>query len=424
MKPMPWSRLALALAVWIAAIMIAPAVQAQTDAPQADEAHQVLVLLRLPTSHLRSGSDYSGAYGDEMGRNARRRVANQLARDAGLTMLNDWPMPILGIDCYVMAVPADRSVHEVAQALSRDKRVSWAQPMGVFHARAAAGADADPLFAAQPATVAWNLAELHKISTGANVRVAVIDSMVEAGHPDLAGQIQAARNFAPERGAAAEQHGTSVAGVIGARANNGLGIAGVAPGARLLALRACWQEAGAPDKPSPTVCNTLSLAKAIDFAITQNAQVINMSLSGPPDPLLGKLIDVALRRGITVVGAVDASLPSGGFPAGHPGVVAAVEDSTAPSAGGIYGAPGRGIPTTLPGGRWFVVDGSSYAAAHISGLFALLYERRPARLGSPLLVLARGEGRKIDACATLLRADSPCNCACAKPAAYTALAGR
>jgi subtilisin family serine protease len=418
------SRLALALAVWLGALGFAPDVQAQTTADHQDQARQVLVLLHLPTSHLRSGSDYSGAYGDEMSHNARRRIAGQLARDAGLTMHGDWPMPMLGVDCYVMNVPAGRSVHEAVEALSRDKRVSWAQPMGVFHARAAAGADGDPLFAAQPATVAWNLGELHKAATGANVRVAVIDSMIEARHPDLSGQVQVARNFAPDYGEAAEQHGTSVAGVIGARANNGLGIAGVAPGARLMALRACWQGAGGADKPAPTVCNTLTLAKAIDFAITQNAQVINMSLSGPPDPLLGKLIDVAVRRGITVVGAVDKDLPGGGFPAGHPGVVAVAEDSTELRADGIYGAPGRGIPTTLPGGRWFLVDGSSYAAAHISGLFALLYERRPARLGSPLLVLARGGGRKVDACATLLRANPLCNCTCAGPTTYTALSGR
>lgn len=422
MKQTLCSRLILILAVWIAAVLIAPSVQAQTSV-NTDDGRQVLVLLRLPTSHLRAGPDYSGAYGDEMGRSARRRIARQLARDAGLTMVADWPMPILGVDCFVMNVPADRSVKEVAQTLSRDKRVSWAQPMGVFYARAAAGMS-DPMFAAQPAAAAWNLAELHRISTGANVRVAVIDSMIEASHPDLAGQVQVARNFAPTHGAAAEQHGTSVAGVIGARANNGLGIAGVAPGARLLALRACWQEASTPDRPAATLCNTLSLAQALDFAIAHNAQVINMSLSGPPDALLGKLIDVALRRGITVVGAVDSNQPAGGFPAGHPGVIAAADDSTATNANGIYGAPGRGIPTTLPGGRWFLVDGSSYAAAHVSGLFALLYERRPARLGSPRLVLAQGEGRKVDACATLHQTSSPCTCGCAKPVAHTSLAGR
>ena len=74
------------------------------------------------------------------------------------------------------------------------------------------------------------------------------------------------------------------------------------------------------------MCDTLSLAKALYFAIGHDAQVINLSLSGPPDPLLGRLIDVALARGIVVVGALDPNAADGGFPASHPGVVAVSDD--------------------------------------------------------------------------------------------------
>src|SRR5205085_1842712 len=133
-----------------------------------------------------------------------------------------------------------------------------------------------------------------------------------------------------------------VAGVIAARADNGVGIVGVAPGARLMALRACWQTA--PDAQL-TVCDTLSLARALVFAIDHRAQVLNLSLSGPPTPLLGKLIDVAMERGGVVVGAYDEALPAGGFPASHPGVIA-VSDGPAPA--GVYLAPGRDVPTTEP----------------------------------------------------------------------------
>ena len=89
----------------------------------------------------------------------------------------------------------------------------------------------------------------------------------------------------------------------------------------------------------------------IYFAIDHNAQVINLSLSGPPDPLLGRLIDVALSRGMVVVGASDPHMPDGGFPASHPGVVA-VSDDPSTTVPGVFIAPGRDTPTTQPGGRF------------------------------------------------------------------------
>ncbi|HLZ77925.1 MAG TPA: serine protease, partial [Sphingomonas sp.] len=81
----------------------------------------------------------------------------------------------------------------------------------------------------------------------------------------------------------------------------------------------------------------------------------------------------------------------------------------------VYTAPGRDIPTTEPGGRWYLVNGSSYAAAHVSGLMALIRERRTHGGGPFALVSARVDGGAIDACATLLGADRSCGCACATP---------
>ena len=106
-----------------------------------------------------------------------------------------------------------------------------------------------------------------------------------------------------------------------------------------------------------------------------NAQVINLSLAGPDDTLLGKLLDVAMARGATVVSAFDPKMPKGGFPASHPGAIAVAEEGSASAPAGIYNAPGRDVPTTQPGGRWYLVNGSSYAAAHVSGLVALMRER-------------------------------------------------
>ena len=150
--------------------------------------------------------------------------------------------------------------------------------------------------------------------------------------------------------------------------------------------------------------------KALYFAVDQKADVINMSLSGPDDRLLRRLIDTAIERGTTVVAAFDRRRTDGGFPASLLGVIAVSDGPVAPGRGHVYIAPGRDIPTTQPGDRWFLVNGSSYSAAHVSGLFALIRQKRHS--ASATLVTARGGA--IDACATLVRATGGgCDCACA-----------
>ncbi len=414
--------LLIGLVAWLAASGAALAASAGPAATIAgDVSQQILVMLRLPPEHFRPNSDYSGGYGDGQGRSARWRVASRLAHAHGLTLVSDWPMPLVGVDCFIMAAPRDRSPEEIAGQLSREPDVAWSEPVRLYHAQGAAAAYNDPLFPVQPAARQWRLADLHQVATGRNVKVAVIDSMVEAAHPDLAGQVQVSENFVADRPATSEQHGTGVAGIIAARANNGVGIVGVAPQARLMALRACWQLAAPPGQAPSTTCDSLSLARALQFAVTHNAAIINLSLSGPPDPLLGKLLDAAFARGATVVGAFDRELPFGGFPASHAGVVAVADETLAPAPSGVYIAPGRDVPTTQPGGRWSLVNGSSYAAAHVSGLLALVRQRAPRLLRASAPVSARPGGGAIDACATLVRAAGSCGCACARVAEHAAI---
>jgi subtilisin family serine protease len=392
---------------------------AQLGAQQA--AGQILVMLRLPPDHFRPNTSYGGGYGSADGMSARHRIADRLARQHGLTLLKGWPMPVLGVDCYVMAVPSSQSPSDAAAALSRDPDVAWSEPMQLYHGQGEASAPNDPLFALQPAAKTWRLADLHRIATGRNVRVAIVDSAVDTRHPDLAGQILVNRDFMPEHPGDAESHGTAVAGIIGASADNQLGVAGIAPRARLMALRACWQA------PSETLCDTLSLARAISFAVENKAQVINLSLSGPPAVLLERLVDVAKARGALVVGAVDPNVAQGGFPADYAGVIAVASDGAAAAAAatrGAYFAPGRDIPTTQPHARWSLVNGSSFAAAHVTGLLALVREKDPHAMDPVHIVVARG-GREIDACATLLRASGPCaECTCPTLPATGAASGR
>ncbi len=238
----------------------------------------------------------------------------------------------------------------------------------------------------------------------------MVDSGIDANHPDLAGQIAVNRNFVAGRAMAAEQHGTGVAGIIAARAGNGIGLAGIAPGAKILGLRACWQS------PGKTQCDSFSLAKALYFAIDQKAAIINLSLSGPDDRLLRELLKTAMAKGETVVAAFDRSQADGGFPASVPGVIAVTDASLAGSRSHVYIAPGRDVPTTQPGGRWFLVNGSSFSAAHVSGLFALLRQRGSSI--SPTLV---AHGGYVDACATMAYAGLNCECACGPGATRAAL---
>ncbi|MES2017487.1 MAG: S8 family serine peptidase [Pseudomonadota bacterium] len=407
------SRTCTLLSALLLLLLLSLSAQVQAVEP----AEKVLVMLRLPPQHYRPDAAYAGRYPDDSGRAARRRIAGQLASAHQLKLLDDWPMPVIGIDCYVMQLGADKPLAAAIDALARDKRVLWAQPMHEFHALDGA----DPLYPVQPAAKYWRLAELHKASTGRGVRIAIIDSGIDQYHPDLQGQVELRENFVDTSPDAVETHGTAVAGIIAARSGNGIGIAGIAPDARLLALRACW-----PDSSGSTRCNSFTLGKALNAAILHRASIVNLSLSGPTDRLLQTLLDAATQRAMAVVGAADPLQADGGFPASYPGVIAVAAAGSAKANGVLY-APGQDIPTTAPGARWGFVSGSSYAAAHVSGLAALVAQLQPSARGAQLrrAILSAAMNPvalagNIDACATLARLTGPCPCSCTPPAAKTA----
>jgi subtilisin family serine protease len=405
-------------ALWAVALCaVALEVCAAPDSAPADatvDARQVLVMLRVPSPHFRPDASYLGSYDMRVGRAARHRVAEELAARFNLRVVDGWPMPALGVDCFVMEAPENAALGRLVEDMALDARVEWVQQVNLFHVLS----HNDPLFPLQPTARVWHLAEIHQIATGKNVRVAEIDSGVERDHPDLRGRVAIARNFVDGRDLVAETHGTAVAGIIAAGADDGVGIVGVAPQAVLMALRACWQT---PADENAAVCSSFTLAKALQFALDQNAKVINLSLGGPRDRLLGRLLDVAMTRGVVIVAAADPNSSDGGFPASVTGVFAVAADDAHDLPAAILVAPGKDIPTTLPGRRWGLVSGSSFAAAEMAGLIALLLDLAPDQKPQQIReTLAHSKATPsspdrhaiVDACAAVARTMGACACGC------------
>ncbi|MGZ3197117.1 MAG: S8 family peptidase [Croceibacterium sp.] len=391
-------RLILGVLLFLAAPVVTGAVLPASESH--DEDRQILVMLTMPTAHYRPNSGYGGNYGDVTSQAARRRIARGIAKRYGIELRDGWPMPVLGVDCYVMVVPPGKSLDDLIAAVSKEPGVAWSQRMTSYSMPGKIGAG-DPLYSAQPTASEWKLRDLQRDVTGRGVKIAIVDSQVDVTHPDLAGQFVAEENFVDSSPGRAEAHGTHVAGLIGSKAGNGIGIAGIAPGARMMALRACHEVDGG----RATLCSSLALAQALQFAIEHQANVINLSLSGPRDQLLGKLVDVALARKIAVVAAYDQAQPDGGFPASIHGVVPVADEALHPLPGGVYLAPGRDLPTTQPGGGWGLVNGTSYAVAQVSGLLALAAGRGKRPLSASLV---RASDGKVEACATVFGGSTRC----------------
>ena len=390
---------------------------ADTDISPVDRGtseHQILVMLRVAPPHFRPDANYLGNYNAQAGRAARQRVAEALAAKFNLRVVDDWPMPALGVDCVVMEAPRDALMDKLVEDVALDARVDWVQSMNLFYLLSYN----DPLYALQPTATLWHLADIHRVATGKDVRVAQIDSAVELDHPDLRGRIAVARNFVDGRDSVVEMHGTAVAGIIGARADDGVGIVGVAPQAALMALRACWQTSA---EGNLAICSSFTLAKALQFALERKVAVVNLSLGGPRDRLLERLLEVAISRGVVIVAAADSASKDGGFPASVSGVLAVAADDAHDLPRAILRAPGQDIPTTLPGQRWGLVSGSSFAAAEMTGLVALLLElapdQKPQQIRETLTAsettLASRQNRTIvDACAAIAKTSGACACGC------------
>jgi subtilisin family serine protease len=361
-----------------------------------------MLMLSAPSDlPLRPWDDLASGYGVGRARALALRTANAVAREYHLRIVDDWPMPALGVHCVVVGMEPGQDVHSVLAALNSDQRVGWAQPVQRYRTLQRTATTSNDAAGKS----GWDLSALHAIATGRGVTIAEVDTGVDLGHPNLVGQWFGPRDFVATGRFDAELHGTAVAGLIVAHASAKTEGVGVAPGARLMPLRACWQV-----DASAAECTSFTLAKALQHALREHAHIINLSLTGPPDLLLGRLIDRALEQGAVVVAAADDSADAGGFPAQHPGVIAAAGGPVAGLERTVQ-APSRDLLTTIPGAALGFMSGSSFAAAQVTGLIALLLERsprlRPTQVRAILTAASASDAQPggcapVDPCAALL----------------------
>jgi len=322
-----------------------------------------------------------------------RRVAADLEQDYRLKILSQWPIKEIGEHCVVYLVGKDLVIEDVVQSLSNDRRIDHVQSMNTFEVMA--NSYNDPYYRLQTNIHSINLAKIHRRTTGKNIAIAIVDTGVDTKHPDLKGQIQHVKDFVTQKPKdfRSDLHGTAVAGVIAAKPNNQHGIVGIAPDSNVIALKACW---GVRSGEIEGVCNSFTLALAINTAIEMKVDILNLSLTGPYDSLLARLIDKAVRQGIIVIASQSYKLDSqSGFPAQQQGVIGVRSTGTGDhlmrsSYREDYQtvlAPGDEILTTLPKGTYDFVSGNSLATAHISGLAALLLEYERGLTGDELFGL-------------------------------------
>ncbi|MFF4348360.1 type VII secretion-associated serine protease mycosin [Streptomyces sp. NPDC001530] len=258
---------------------------------------------------------------------------------------------------------------------------------------------ADGIRAKQWALDAMHTQEAWRTTKGKGITVAVLDTGVDAQHPDLAGNVLTGKDmvgFGASRGDRAwARHGTAMAGIIaghGHGAGDGDGVMGIAPKAKVLPVRVILEDGdSARTKARNTRGN--ALAEGIRWATDHGADVINLSLgddskSAHPEPAEDEAVQYALKKGVVVV----ASAGNGGekgdhvsYPAAYPGVIAATAvDRYGTRASfstrrwyATVSAPGVDVVIADPDDKYYEGWGTSAASAFVSGAVALIKAAHP-----------------------------------------------
>jgi subtilisin family serine protease len=247
------------------------------------------------------------------------------------------------------------------------------QPNYAFHFVA----DPAPVAAEEPdptqyAVAKLHIEEAHALARGDDVLVAVVDSGIDVGHPALAGVVE--KTFdALSSSEGPHVHGTALAGIIAGHNR----ISGTAPAVHILGARAF----------STTQGSTISIISSIDWAVAQGARVINMSFAGPQDPALGRTLAAAHQKNVVLVAAAGNAGPKSPplWPAADPHVIAVTatdyEDRLFPMANRgnhvAIAAPGVDVLVAIPGSAYKMETGTSFSAGFVSGVAALILQRKP-----------------------------------------------
>jgi subtilisin family serine protease len=311
-----------------------------------------------------------------VGRNQPASLEEELARVHRLGRVANQIVTVLDSRVQLYRIRDGRSVQSIVAALSADLRVTLAQANFRYRHQGDGFGSAPVL---QYAHAKIDLPRAHQIAQGRNVLVAVIDSGIELSHPDLDGVVAKSFDAVGDRNPAPHAHGTAVAGIISARGT----IEGVAPQARLLAVRAFQM-----NRANGTAeTNSYVLLRAIEWSLINGAKVLNLSFAGPADLAVHRILQAAHQRKVIAVAAAGNGGPSAApvYPGAYREVIAVTAHDEADrlyahANRGTYvalAAPGVDILAPSQRGSHEFLSGTSFAAAHVSGAIALLLERQP-----------------------------------------------
>lgn len=287
----------------------------------------------------------------------------------------------------LLKVPEDQT-EAVAKELQSDPDVAYVEPNYIYRKQGEATVINDPDFSQQwgmpavEATKAWELLDQWQ-GKKKEVVVAVVDTGIDAAHPDLQGRVLPGYNTIDDKpdGHDDNEHGTHVAGIIGAVPGNGIGVAGLVGNmpVKLLPIKVLNSNGSG---------TSLSVAAGIEKATEMGADVINMSLGGNGySRLMHDAIKKANDKGVLVVVAAGNSSRNtiDYYPAGYSEVVtvASVNQQLQSSSFSNYGsevdiaAPGEEVLSTVPGGKYEKFDGTSMATPFVSAAAAVLKSIHP-----------------------------------------------
>jgi hypothetical protein len=297
-----------------------------------------------------------------------------LARRHRLTRMESQTFQLTNQRMFRWQIPDGRSVPAVIRALQADGIL--VQPNHVFTLGQSQGQNAAQADPAQYTSTKLRLSAAHGLARGGNILVAVIDSGIDTEHPELAGVV--VDRFDPADADAPHVHGTAIAGAIASHSR----IVGAAPAAQILAVRAFGvASAGAEG-------TTFNILKSLDWSAGKGARIINMSFAGPRDGALEKALAAARQKGIVLIAAAGNAGPKSPplYPAADPNVIAvsatdADDKLFAASNRGPHiavAAPGVDLLLPAPAASYQVTSGTSFSAAYVSGVVALMLERNPA----------------------------------------------